>query len=141
MPESSQHQQLIERTITYIRERFSDEYSLTIFHDLPKELGEPRPPRIGQFTPDVYAVTVPPTITIIGEAKTPDDLEAEHSRMQYLEYLQYLDTRPNGLLVLAVTFYKIPAAHRMMSSILRRSEVANTCQIVFIDETRAIVHK
>lgn len=120
MPESSQHQDLIVRTIDHVGQRFGGLYSLRIRHDLPQLIGSDKPPRIGGFTPDIYAFDTPLTLTIIGEAKTPQDLETDHSRSQLKAFIEYLIGQPRGVFILAVNFTRTPAARRVLSTVRRQ---------------------
>ena len=45
-----------------------------------------RPPRIEGYVPDVFVTDVPTTTTLIGEAKTQQDIETDHSRRQIFAF-------------------------------------------------------
>lgn len=135
MAESDQHQQLIQRIVDYVNITFASKYSLTTYHDLPKAIGAEKPPAIGNFRPDFYAVDVPLTITIIGEAKTFNDLETEHSRNQYLSFISYLSQHDKGYFILAIPFQYVPATRRVISNLLRRiGAPCNDVVVIILDE-------
>lgn len=135
MPESDQHQRLILRLVDYIKARFAKNYSLTILDDLPKAIGSEKPPTIGNFRPDVYAVDVPETIVIVGEAKSVKDLESFHSRDQYRSFLSFLSKRENSYFLLAVPFQSVPAARRVISSIMVKLNLTfDDVTVVVLDE-------
>ncbi len=102
MAESLVHQRLVEQIVSYLQAEYEPLYQLAIFHDLPAFIGAEKPPRIGGFVPDVYAVDAPRSITILGEAKTEYDLATDHSHRQLSAYFTFLRLQPCGVLVLAV---------------------------------------
>lgn len=135
MAESDQHQQLIQRIVDYVGLTFAAEYSLTAYDDLPKAIGAEKPPAIGKHRPDFYAADVPLTIMIIGEAKTFYDLETEHSRNQYASFINHLSRHGKCYFILAVPFQYVPAARRVISSLIRK--VGDSCQhvqVIILDE-------
>lgn len=135
MAESSQHQALLKRTVEFIESRYSAIYSLIVIHDIVQHIGEKKPPRIEGYSPDVFAYDVPLTTTIIGEAKTPGDLETLHSRDQLRAFAEYLVTRPNGILIVSVTFSIVPSARRVLKNILRRLDKdSSDIEILIVDE-------
>lgn len=77
--ESAQHVKLVEALIDTTEKRHRPPRGLMVFADHHR-FGSDRPPRIAGFTPDLFASDVPSTFRIVGEAKTPDDLETERSK-------------------------------------------------------------
>jgi hypothetical protein len=135
--ESSQHQDLIGRIIDLVGKRYGELYALTIRHDLPQLIGSEKPPRIGIYTPDLYAFDTPRTVTIIGEAKTPLDLESEHSRSQLKTFIAYLVGQSRGVFILSVTLTRTAAARRVLSNILRQiGGPISHVEIFVLDEIR-----
>jgi hypothetical protein len=139
MPESSQHLQLLQRILEFIRDHFREHYSLSVLNDLPSAIGGERPPNIGGFVPDVYATDVPITTTIIGEAKTAKDLETEHTKRQITAFGNYLCARSNGVFILAVPWRIFGAAQRVVQHTLPSlSEFNQDIRVIILDETREI---
>jgi hypothetical protein len=99
--ETAQHVRLVEALAAEISTRHARLYSLTLFLDLPAYRRD-RPRPIAGFIPDVFAVDVPETCRIIGEAKTPLDLETDRSRKQIEAFLTHLSRFPNTNFYLAV---------------------------------------
>jgi hypothetical protein len=99
--ETAQHVRLVEALAAEIMARHAGLYSLTLFLDLPAYRRD-RPRATGGFVPDVFAVDVPETCRIIGEAKTPLDLETDRSRTQIEAFLTHLSRFPNPNFYLAV---------------------------------------
>ena len=112
--ESEAHVRLVQGAATEIARRHGELYSLTILVDLPSA-GTNRPGPIGGYFPDVFAIDVPETCRIIGEAKTATDCETEHSRLQLRAFLTHLSRFPNGHCYLAVPlFYRIRAEQLLL---------------------------
>lgn len=102
MAESSKHTALVQIIIEYIQQEYADKTALGIIHDLCSPLRAEKPNRIDGYVPDVYAFDAPLTTTIIGEAKTADDLETEHSRRQITAFLSFLGQQKSGTFIIAV---------------------------------------
>ena len=81
--------------------------------------------------PDVLAEDTPASFTLIGEAKTADDLETSHSKMQFRAYLAYLKLRPNPHLVVATPWYVVNSARTLLAAAQREMD-ANLVKIAFL---------
>lgn len=92
-----------------------------------------RPPRIGGYTPDVYATDVPTTTTLIGEAKTRPDLENDHTRRQITAFLEHLALTPRAVFVLAVPLAAGATARRMVAQ-LREPWAEHDVRVVVLDQ-------
>ena len=114
--ETAQHVRLVEALAADIRRRHADLYSLTLFIDLPA-FRRNRPHRIGGFIPDVFAVDTPETCRIIGEAKTPLDLETERTRAQIEAFLSHLSRIANSNFYLAVPLLYKTRAEMLVGSV------------------------
>jgi hypothetical protein len=102
MSESLEHLRLVGAIISWIRAEYARHPYLCIFCDSPLTETFERPYEIGGCCPDVLAEDTPPTVTIIGEAKTHVDLFSDRSWRQILAYLYHLKMCSNGVLVLCV---------------------------------------
>ena len=126
--------------IHYVSRTFGDMYSLSVVHDLPKKLGEDKPPQIGGFRPDLYARDAPVTTVIIGEAKTSQDIETEHTKKQFTAYLTHLTTVANGIFIIAVTWTSVAVARRVLAGIACNENVKeNSVKVVILDELKECV--
>jgi type IV pilus biogenesis protein CpaD/CtpE len=135
VPESSQHIRLVEALVNYIEVRYKPLKSMIILSDLPKTVGGDRPPRVGGYAPDVYATDAPTTITVIGEAKTAEDLVTSHSRQQIEAFLDYLRYQKSGVFVLAVPFFSSATARIVVESAKRAAGVKSSeIETVILDE-------
>ena len=138
MPESTQHLRLVESIVNYIGARYSDLKGMVILSDLPSTVGGDRPPRVGGFAPDVYAIDVPATVTVIGEAKTAEDLLTGHSRQQIEAFLDHLKYQRTGVLILAVPCFHSASARIVVETAKRSADIkSNEVEIVILDEFRS----
>lgn len=119
MPESAEHLSLVDHIIRYIDQEFSGTAGLVVLADLPRSSIQEKPPRVGGYAPDVYAIDVPCTLAIIGEAKTSDDLDCLHSRNQIRAFLEFLRFKKQGILILAVPWQCVASARSMVKDIKR----------------------
>jgi hypothetical protein len=88
---------------------------LAVSLDLPGS-NCPRPPMLEGFVPDMLAETIPRTITVIGEAKSENDLESEHSFHQLLGYFRYLSSMEHSALVISVPWPSAATARAVVKS-------------------------
>ena len=63
--------------------------------------GYPYPPKIDGHILDVYAKTLVGESVVIGESKTPLDLESPRTKEQLTAFINYLDKRQKSVLVVA----------------------------------------
>jgi hypothetical protein len=89
-----------------------------VFCDLTGRLGSSKPKKVGGFVPDVFCTIPARKHTIIGDAKTPDDLETRHTRDQLEAYADYLATHSAiGELVIATRFEWVGCARSLLKSL------------------------
>ena len=134
MPESARHARLVEAIVAHAEHRLGKATDILVREDAVRPRRGERPPKLAGFTPDVYATDVPTTMTLVGEAKTPADLETKHSRAQIAAFLEYLAYTPGGLFVLAVPVAVKPRARWVLRE-LGRPLGADAPQTVVIDDS------
>ena len=117
MSESAAHADLVQAVIAYLKHEFSDLAEIAIREDAVRPVRGERPPMIEGYVPDVFATDVPTTITLIGEAKTQQDIETDHSLRQISAFLSYLSKTPNGVFVLSVPLAAGATARRFLAEI------------------------
>ena len=117
MPESATHAGLVQAVIAYVKHEFGDLAEFAIREDAVRPVRGERPPMIEGYVPDVFATDVPTTMTLIGEAKTQQDIETDHSRRQISAFLSYLSKTPNGVFVLSVPLAAGAMARRLLAEI------------------------
>jgi hypothetical protein len=133
MAESEKHLELVTRIVEYVRKTYYGGYSMAVLHDLPGAIGCDKPPFIGSFRPDVYAVDAPLTTVLVGEAKTQVDLETDHTHQQLAMFCRYLALQKRAVFVLAVP-WQAKARGRTLLEIAARQENCQHLQLVVIDE-------
>ena len=130
MPESAKHAFLVRAILQYVEREFGNIADIGIREDALHPVRGERPPMIEGYVPDVYVIDVPSTRTLIGEAKTRQDIETEHSMRQISAFLRYLSETPNGVFVLSVPLVAGPTARRVLSEANREYPEASTQTVV-----------
>jgi hypothetical protein len=130
MAESAKHLELIKRIVDYIGNTYFGLDYVATLHDLPGHIGCEKPPKIGSYRPDVYAVDAPLTKIIIGEAKTEQDLETCHSRDQLRAFINHLKHERNGILILAVPWPALALGRSIVKKLAHDSSANDVRQIV-----------
>lgn len=134
MPESSEHIRLVKCITEHIRKRYKDISGLVVLSDLSTDNSGDKPPQIGGFVPDVFAVDAPRTTTLLGEAKTGADLLTEHSRRQFEAFLTYLFYATNGTLIVAVPWQAVASARIVIASAKRQLAIdCSKVQVILLD--------
>lgn len=133
MAESTKHTALVQIIISYIGREHAHITALGIINDLSSPLHAEKPNRIEGFVPDVYAFDAPLTVVIIGEAKTQDDLETDHSRKQITAYLSFLGHQQSGIFILAVPWQAKRRAQALVET-LRAETGATSVKTVMLDD-------
>jgi hypothetical protein len=133
LAESSKHSALVQAIISYIGREHAHVEGLGIVNDLSGPLHAEKPNRIEGFVPDVYAFDAPLTTVIIGEAKTSDDLETEHSKRQMTAFLTFLGRQESGIFILAVPWQLKRRADTVVSAIRAASDAARVTTITLDD--------
>lgn len=131
MSESLKHVQLVQEIVAFVRAEFSAVYALVVLEDSANAAKGNKPPPIEGFVPDVYAIDVPTTMTVIGEAKTSQDIETDRSRAQIKTFIDFLRWRQNGVFILAVPLGLIGAARTVVNAAVRDAS-STPPQIMFL---------
>lgn len=71
------------------------------------------PPVLGVHRPDIYAVVRGTRHTIIGEAKTANDIDNDHTKRQLAAYFEHLGAGDTGEIWMAVPLISAGVAHRV----------------------------
>lgn len=103
MSQSDAHRDLVLMTARAIGQR---DPALRVMTDLSAVPGDPVPPRIGGYRPDIIArYWSAPVTLVIGEAKTDGDIDNRHTRDQIEAFVGHLAAMPHGnrTFVLAVS--------------------------------------
>lgn len=109
--------------LQFIEDEFTSTFSISV--DCSFATSYPHPPRISGHIPDVYAKKIIGQTVIIGEAKTPIDLESPRTKEQLTAFIKYLDKYQNSIIVLAARWSSINSAKSIVRSIFRRHQITN----------------
>ena len=129
MSQSDAHRDLVLRVASELESRYP-QFSVTT--DIQQNPGDPTPPLINGFRPDVYATTKKDLVSvIIAEAKTDGDLDNWHTEDQLSTFINHLEQKGNGSFILSVTGYKSDHAKTLLRFIRQANQVTDTALIVF----------
>ena len=129
MSESSAHTLLVSKLLDWIQENINPKDDLSILVDSASSPPEARPPTIGGKVPDVYVKSVgSDRLVLIGEAKTSQDVETDHTKEQLRFYLEHLTWQRSAILLIAVPWQKV----RLAQSIVRLVQREQNAQHVSV---------
>lgn len=109
---------MVLHIIEWIRQQHPKVPVESVFIDHDTEAFGRRPPTIEGHVPDIYVFH--DGLTIVGEAKTPADVESRHSRSQYNAFLTYLSRQPNSSFVFAAPWHVINAGASLVTATKRK---------------------
>ena len=118
MSESLQHQQLVKQLLDYAIELVGEDKKTLIATDTAS--GTTLPPLTQEgYRPDLYYNSG--DLLIIGEAKTSDDIERDHSRRQYESYIKKCALfQGQAMLIFAVPWMDHAAINNIAARIRKR---------------------
>lgn len=111
MAEGLQHQRLVERIVNAVVGALNGSEEMLCLVDGTVD-SDGIPHLIGGFRPDVYATDT--SIVIVGEAKTPRDLESPRTKHQLRAFLKYVEAHTSRHLVLAVHWTNVATAKSVL---------------------------
>ncbi len=128
MSQSDKHRILVLEAVKALEARYP---KISLVSDLQTTPGDPVPPVIDGFRPDVCGCTPSGSVSIIVEAKTDDDLDNNHTRNQIISFINYLEKNKDGLFILSVTGCRADLAKTLMRFVLLDMEITSTQTMVF----------
>lgn len=93
---------------------------LTCCVDGPVQAVASAPPLLAGYRPDVYAVAHDTRQVLLGEAKTPSDIDNRHTRSQLAVYFEHLLHEAHGEVWIAVPLTSAGTALRVCRSVRSR---------------------
>ncbi|MBK8401303.1 MAG: hypothetical protein IPL29_09700 [Propionivibrio sp.] len=93
-----------------------------VYLDLQDGISGKLPPAIGANRPDTFARDISTGRTIIGEAKTSEDIDNQHTRDQLASYFEYLSMQPVGELWMGVPWMSAGTAIRVSTLVRRQTQ-------------------
>lgn len=114
MSESASHKTLVNELKQWIITNREGDEEFFIWTDSAQNGASQAPIRIESFVPDVYAKSLSQAKQIIGEAKTPRDLDTKHTEKQLTAFLRYCSRNEGAFLVLAVPWDHVRYARSLV---------------------------
>lgn len=115
MSEGYVHTVLVQQIVEHFRAGLGAHLDLMLI-DVPGTRSSDKPPRIGRYTPDVWAKAK--REIYIGEAKTAADIDTPHTRAQLSAFLEHIALSPKGShFTLAVPAFIAAHARMLVSEI------------------------
>lgn len=111
MSESSEHRDLVMLMACQLQYQYPD---IVMQIDMQIMPGDHVPRLINKHRPDIYAYRKDGSFYLIGEAKTAHDLDNKHTHSQLTSFTQYLESKPSGCFVLAVSGEKADRAKTIL---------------------------
>jgi hypothetical protein len=96
-----------------------------VYFDLQDGISGEPPPAIGSNRPDAFARDISTGRTVIGEAKTADDIDNQHTLDQLVSYFQYLRTQSDGELWMGVPWLSAGTAIRVSKLVRQQTQSQN----------------
>ncbi len=125
MSESEHHRSLVKALGSDIACDNGWSQSPIVYVDIQEGFfGEP-PPHIGANRPDVYVHDISTGRTVIGEAKTSNDIDNQHTCSQLASYFEYLRWRSEGELWIGVPWMSAGTAMRVSKLVRRQTRGEN----------------
>lgn len=121
MPESQKHIATVKRVLAYIEQEYASVKTLYAATDLPGHASPNRPPNIGGFVPDIFCSNTPVTLTVIGEAKTSEDLQRPRSLAQITAFYEHLEHSTAGHLAIGVPWQDEAFVYNFLKRLKARS--------------------
>jgi len=120
MAESSEHIKYVELLINWIEKNCSKNDFGLLLADHPEHNEKPK--KILGFVPDVF---VEFESTIIGEAKSFNDVNNSHTIEQLEAYLSYLNISKNSTLLFGVNWKLHDEVHALINKIINDKSYSN----------------
>jgi hypothetical protein len=121
MSEGVVHIRLVEATLVAIKNWIGEEVSYSIWAD-HSSIREYAPPfKMGGVQADIVAINRDTKFTVVGEAKTRNDIDNLHTRKQLKDYFEYLAVQAGGLLWFSVPAGSGGEALNVTKSVRRQS--------------------
>lgn len=129
MPESFLHMSLVNYLHNWVLENYQD-YSPD-WIDLPKFRSRMSQRTINRFVPDFYARNKKNSNqVIVGEAKTPFDLENIHSEEQIASFLHHCKLYEGSIFLLAIPWDYAACARGFIKYLKNKNDLKNVRTVV-----------
>jgi hypothetical protein len=132
VPESEKHSRLVHSLIEWTSDTyFAGDIGDILVHSHAGTY-KSVPPSIGGHIPDICAKIPSSNTTLIGEAKTQNDIDNDHTRSQFIAYLNHCRQLESGLIVIAVPWQYVNFTRRIVA--LLQNRLSTNVECVFLDK-------
>lgn len=121
MSESDQHRSLVQALAWEISESSLWQNPPILYCDIQDGATIDMPPIIGNNRPDVFARDLSEGIIVIGEAKTANDIDNQHTFDQLISFFDYLCSQAQGELWMGVPWLSAGTALRVCKQLRKRA--------------------
>jgi hypothetical protein len=134
MSESDHHRSLVKALAEDIAGDSRWAMPPIVYSDLQDGVSGDPPAAIGSNRPDAFARDISTGRTVIGEAKTTDDIDNQHTRDQLASYFEYLRIQPEGELWMGVPWMSAGTAVRVSKRVRQQthSEAIPICVVAYM---------
>lgn len=135
MSESSQHATLADMVVCWAEHNCGFSKGPIIYRHRPEGGGVKleTPPVIGGSIPDVFIKHSDEFDCVVGEAKTPKDLERPHTKRQLLDYLGFCHAMPSSIFVFAVPWPYVTRAKNLVRLAVKSNRLFSARCVVLND--------
>lgn len=128
MSQSDEHRVLVLHAVDALIRRHP---SVTITADLQASPGDPVPPLIEGFRPDIYAWLPRTDSLIIAEAKTHRDIWNSHTRSQASSFIAHIEKTAGGQFILCAWGHNADRAKTLLRFLMRELRPSRVSAQVF----------
>ncbi len=125
MSESDHHRSLVRALAEVISGDSVWTNSPIVYCDMQDDCAADWPPIIGSNRPDIFAKDLASSVSIIGEAKTAEDIDNSHTFEQLASYFGYLQHQPHGELWMGVPWLSAGTAIRVSTHVRSKTDAAH----------------
>ncbi|WP_243361603.1 hypothetical protein [Fundidesulfovibrio terrae] len=125
MSESVHHRKLVKELGSDVTYDAGWSRQPIVYVDLQDGLAGEHPRHIGANRPDIYARDISTGRTVIGEAKTTNDIDNQHTCVQLASYFEYLSLQTEGELWIGVPWMSAGTAIRISKLVRRQTRSYN----------------
>lgn len=130
MSESDVHRSLVLRTAHAVRQKCTQ--IATLLTDAPTKPGDPVPPLVEGYRPDLYGTGRDNRMIVLGEIETLASMRSPHTIRQIGAFLRYLEGHSlRGLLVLAAEGRGADRAKVLLGFLVAEYAVETTSILVY----------
>ena len=143
MSQSDEHRVLVLHTVDALIHRHPE---VNIAADIQASPGDPVPPLIDGFRPDIYAWLPRTGSLIIAEAKTHRDIWNSHTRSQARSFIAHIEDSAGGRFILCAWGHNADRAKTLLRFLMRElrptgvsAQVFDGCDFWTLDASNGVI--